>query len=168
MDLNYPPINEDNFKFHDWTPFYGDVQEAIPVKAPAPRGKEVVIQMMVDRDHDGDEADGRSRTGYMIYVKMSLIDWVSKKQSTVEKDVFGSEFVAMTYGVETLSGIRYNLRMMGVPIDGTTYIFGDNMSIIFKTSIPESKLDNKLKIICYHAIQEAVAMGKCMTTHIPI
>ena len=79
MDPNYPPINEANFKYHDWTAFYGDVQEAIPVNDPASCGKEVVIRMMVDSDHAGDEAYHRSRTSYMIYVKMHLIDWLSKK-----------------------------------------------------------------------------------------
>ena len=56
---------------------------------------------------------------------------------------------------------------MGVPIDGTTYIFGDNMPVIFNTSRPESQLRKKLNSICYRAVQEAVAMGECMTTHIP-
>ena len=103
----------------------------------------------------------------MIYVQIALIGWLSKNQATVDKAVFGSEFIAMTHGVETLRGICYTLRTMGVPIDGPNYIFQDNMSVIFKTSIPESKLDKKFNIICYHAIQEAVAMGECMTPHIP-
>ena len=87
---------------------------------PAPRGKEVVIRIMVHSDHSGDEADRRSHTGYMIYVKMALIDWLSKNQATVEEAIFGSKFVAMTHGVETLHGIRYKLCMLGVPIDGPT------------------------------------------------
>ena len=99
--------------------------------------------MMVDSDHAGGETDRRSRTGYMIYVNMALIDWLSKKKSTVEKVVFGSEFVAMTHGVETLRGIRYKLRMMGVHIDGPTYVYGDNMSVVFNTSRPESQLKKK-------------------------
>ena len=100
--------------------------------------------MMLDSDHAGDEADRRSCTGYMIYVNMALIDWLSKKQATVEKAVFGSEFVAMMHGVETLRGLhyklRYKLRMMGVFIDGPTYVYEDNMSVIFNTSRPESQL----------------------------
>ena len=44
---------------------------------------------MVDSDHAGDETDRRSRTGYMIFVNMALIDWLSKKHATVEKAVFG-------------------------------------------------------------------------------
>ena len=99
MDPNYPPINNDNIKSKDWTAFYGDVQESIPINNPAPRGKAVVIWMMVDSDHVGGVADRRSHTGYMIYVQMALIEWLSKKQATVEKAVFGSEFFAMTHGV---------------------------------------------------------------------
>ena len=81
--------------------------------------------MMVDSDHTGDKIDRRSRTGYMIFVNMALIDWLYKKQATVEKAVFGYEFVAMTHGVETLRGLRYKLRMMGVFIDGPTYVYGE-------------------------------------------
>ena len=45
--------------------------------------------MMVYSDHAGGETDRHSCTGYMIFVNMALIDWLSKKQATVEKDVFG-------------------------------------------------------------------------------
>ena len=136
MDSNYPPINKYNVESQDWTAFYSDVQESIAINAPAPQGKAVVIRMMVDSDHAGDLDDRRSQTGYIIYVKMDLIDWLSKKQATVEKADFGSEFVAMTHLVENLCGLRYKLLMMGVPIDGPTYIFGGNMSVIFNTHIP--------------------------------
>ena len=99
--------------------------------------------MMVDSDHVGDETDLRFCTGYMIYVNMALIDWITKKQATVQKAVFGSDFVAMTHGVENLRELRYKLRMMGVPIDGTTYVYGDNMSVIFNIYRPESQIKKK-------------------------
>ena len=47
---------------------------------------------------------------------------------------FGAEFIATKTGVEALRGIRYKLRMMGVPLTGPTYIYGENMSIIYNTS----------------------------------
>ena len=68
MDPNYPRINSNNFESQDWTNFYGDILEAIPINTPAPRGKAVLIRMMVDSDHAGCVADCRSRTGYLIYV----------------------------------------------------------------------------------------------------
>ena len=56
--------------------------------------KEVELRMFVDADHARDKASRRSRTGFMIYMNMALINWLSKKQPTVESAVFGSEFVA--------------------------------------------------------------------------
>ena len=89
----------------------------------------------------------------------ALIQWFSKKQATVETSVFGEEFVAMKIVVETLWGIRCKLRMMGVPISGLSYIYGDNMLIIHNTQIPESTLNKNINSICYHAIRESVAIG---------
>jgi ABC-type thiamine transport system ATPase subunit len=57
--------------------------------------------------------------------------------------------------------------MMGEPISGPTYIYGDNMSVIHNTQRPESVLKEKTNSICYHAIRESVAMGESPTTHVP-
>ena len=123
--------------------------------------------MFVDSDHAGDKSSRRSRTGYVIWANMGIIDWLSKKQSTVEASVFGAEFVAMRHGVETLRGIRYKLRMLGIPINGATRVFGDNMSVVNNSSKPESTLKKKSNSICYHLVREAVAMGEALVAHIP-
>jgi hypothetical protein len=90
---------------------------------------------------------------------MSPIVWYSKKQATIETSVFGAEFVAMKHGMETLRGLRYKLRMMGVSIDGPSFIYGDNMSVIHNTQRPESTLKKKHNAINYHRCREAIAAG---------
>ena len=42
--------------FHqaDWADFYGDVKEAIPVNAPEPRGKPIILRAFVDSDYAND------------------------------------------------------------------------------------------------------------------
>ena len=55
---------------------------------------------------------------------------------------------------------------MGVKIDGPTYVYGDNMSVIHNTSNPESLLKKKSNSICYHFVREAVSMRECLTTHV--
>ena len=80
--------------------------------------------------------------------------------------MFGAEFVAMKTVVEALRGLRYKLRMMGVPCEEPTYLLGDNMSVIHNTSKPESTLKKKSNSICYHAVREAVAMGEVLTAHV--
>eukprot|EP00978_Attheya_sp_CCMP212_P005090 scaffold11251_cov50-Attheya_sp.AAC.1 len=105
-------------------------KEAIPTNVPTARGKEVDVHVFCDSDHTGVRLTRRSRTGYLIYLNMSSVAWQSKKQATVESSVFGAEFVVMKVGMEMCHGLRYKLRMMGVPISGPTYIYGDNMSVL--------------------------------------
>jgi hypothetical protein len=166
FDPTYPDIDLDSFLSHDWTEFYGDVTEAIPTNMPKPLGKEVDIWMMVDSDHAGDKQTRRSRTGFLIYCNMALIIWLSKRQPTIETSVFGAEFVAMKHGIETLRGLRYKLRMMGVPLTGPSFIYRNNKSQVTNSSRPESTLKKKCNLICYHAIRESVAMGEYLIAHI--
>jgi len=166
FDPTYPDIDLENFPEHDWQEFYGDVKEALPPDMPMPRGREVDLRIFVDSDHAGDAKTRRSRTCFYIYLNMAPIVWYSKKQATIETSVFGAEFVAMKVAMETCRGIRYKLRMMGVPIAGPTYIHGDNMSVIHNTQTPESTLKKKSNEICYHAVRESVAMGESRTGHI--
>jgi hypothetical protein len=101
-----------------------------------------------------------------IYLIMAPIAWLSKKQATVERSVFGAEFVAMKVDIEHLWSLRYKLRMMGVPIDGPSYVYGDNMSVIHNTQRPESTLKKKSNSICFHAVRESVAMQERLTGHV--
>jgi hypothetical protein len=71
----------------------------------------------------------------------------------------------MKLGVEVLRGIKYKLCMMGVPIAGPMYVYGDNMSVIHNTRHPESTLKKKNLSICYHAVRRAVAMVEIVTSH---
>ena len=71
--------------------------------------------MFVDSNHAANKHSRRSRTGFMLYVNMSLINCYSKKQSTIETSVFGADFVAMKVRFIILHAIQYNMRMMGSP-----------------------------------------------------
>ena len=168
LDPTYPVLDHSYFNDGaEWAGLYGDATEAIPLNMPAPRGKDIDLRLLCDSDHTGKKYTHLSRTGYLIFKNMALIVWLSKKQPTFESSVFGAEFAAMKSGMEHLRGLRYKLCMMGVPLAGPSYIYGDNMSVIHNTQRPESTLKNKNNSICYHALREAVAMGECFTTHIP-
>jgi hypothetical protein len=166
FDPTVPVCDERAFKECDWKQFYGDVKEAIPSNAPKPRGKKVHLRMYVDSDHAGEKRTRRSRTGFFVFINSALTQWVPKKQATIETSVFGAEFVAMKLGMESLRGLRYKLRMMGVPIFGPSLIYGDNMSVIHNTQRPESTLKKKSNSIAYHSVRESVAMGESLTGHV--
>ena len=132
FDPTYPDIVHSDFPKYNWTEPYHGAEEAIPPDMPEPLGKEVDLRMFVDSDHAGDKKTRRSRTGFLIFCNMALINWVSKKQPTIESSVLGAEFVAMKHGIETLRGLRYKCRMMGIPLSGPNYVYGDNQCMMHR------------------------------------
>jgi len=124
FDPSYPDIDQTTFPIYDWTEFYGDVEEAISPDMPPLLGKDIDLCMMVDSDHAGDKMTRRSRTGFLIFCNLSPIIWISKKQATIVTSVFGADFVAMKHGIKMLRGLRYKVRMMGIPLTGPSYIRG--------------------------------------------
>ena len=168
FDPTAPDLQLDRFMEQDWSTsemgFVG--KEELPKDAPEARGNAMIMRAFVDADHAGDLITRRSRTGFLIYLMTAPIYWLSKKQTSVETSSFGSEFVAMKQCTEYVKGLRYKLRMMGIAIDGPTYIFGDNQSVLYNTTIPDSTLKKKAQSICYHYVREGAARGEWRTTYI--
>jgi hypothetical protein len=165
LDSSYLP--EIPVPIYDWVDFYGEVEEAIPANLPTPRGYTVQTTEFVDSDHAGDVISRRSRTGVLIYVNSAPVIWYTKKQGSIETSSFGSEFTAMKTGMELAIGLRYKLRMMGVPLDGPTRVRADNMSVVNNTSRPESQLKKKSNSIAYHFCREVVASKAAFVTYEP-
>ena len=167
FDPSEPDIDESQFPREDWsaTP-YGDCNEEIPSNAPPPLGVAFTIRGFVDSNHAGDTITRRSRTGFMVFLNKALIYVSSKKQTSCETSSFGSEFIAMKSCCEYLRGLRFKLRMMGIPVEGCSYIFGDNKSVLSNTQKPHSTLNKKSSSIAYHFVREAVAKDEWRTTYL--
>jgi hypothetical protein len=56
--------------------------------------------------------------------------------------------------------------MMGIPIDGPTYVYCDSMSVVYNTFSPGLDAQEKSNPIAHHAVREAVAMGEILIAHI--
>jgi hypothetical protein len=159
LDASRPKIDESRFMKQDWTDFYHDAKEPIPLNAPEPRGNAVIMSCFIDANHAGDRVTRRSHTDIIIFLNRAPIIWYSKQQNTVETSTFGSEFVAARIAVELIESLRYKLRMFGIPIDGPTNVYCDNDSVCSNSTKPESTLKKKHNAIAYHRVQEAVAAG---------
>jgi hypothetical protein len=59
-------------------------------------------------------------------------------------------------------GLRNKRRMTGVPIDGPSYVFCDNQSVIANSSRPESLLKKKWNAIAYHPVRESCALKEIL------
>ena len=79
---------------------------------------------------------------------MNPVLWYSKRQQTVETSNFSSKHIALKACIETIQGLRFKLRMFGIPFDSdkdegdkATNIFCDNMSIVNNCTNVESVLN---------------------------
>ena len=142
---------------YDWERLYPGAHEELPPDMPTPKGKPVRITTFVDADHAHDTETRRSVTGILHLLNKTPIDWYSKRQNTVETSTYGSEFVAARLATEQIMDMRYCLRMLGVPMEGPAWLFGDNMSVITSSTLPASTLKKKHLSICYHRTREAIA-----------
>ena len=130
FDDSEPVFDPNAFKTCDWSEFYPDAEEALPTTMPKERGHGVVTSCFVDADHAGCKATRRSHTGVFLFVNKAPILWYSKRQNTVETSTFGSEYCAMKTAIDMIEGLRYKLRMMGIPLIGATAVFCDNQSVV--------------------------------------
>jgi Reverse transcriptase (RNA-dependent DNA polymerase) len=159
FDDTEPVFDPHAFRSCDWSEFYPEAEEAIPHNAPEARGNGVVTSTFVDADHAGCKATRRSHTGVICYANKAPILWYSKRQNTVETSTFGSEYCAMKTAIDMIEGLRYKLRMMGIPLNGPTSVFCDNQSVVKNTTAPESVLKKRHNAIAYHRAREAQAAG---------
>ena len=157
----------DTTAYDTWKEFYPDATEDMPDNMPEPLGKPVKLTVFVDADHAHDKVTRRSVTGVVLFVNGTPIRWISKRQKTVETSTYGSEMVAARIAVELIMEYRYNLRMLGVKVDGPAMLLGDNLSVILNTTVPSSMLKKKHQACNYHRVREATAAGTLTFCHVP-
>ena len=144
---------------------YSDAVDELPPNMPQPLGKPINLNIFVDADHAGNKITRRSHTGIIIFGNMTPLNWLSKRQNTVETSTYSSEMIALRIAIEMTDGLRYKLRMLGVPVEEPARIYCDNESVVKNTTFPESALKKKHCSIAYHKIRESVASKKVIIFH---
>ena len=72
----------------------------------------------------------------------------------------------MKQATEYVRGLRYKIRMIGIPVEEPDFIFGDNQSVLANTTMPELTLKKKTQLIAYHFVQERSARDEWRTSYI--
>ena len=75
--------------------------------------------------------------------------------------------MAMRQGTEQVMELCYMLRMLGVPVDKPSWMFGDNMSVVISGTLPSSTLKKRWNALSYQQVREAVALGIINVIHLP-
>ena len=71
-----------------------------------------------------------------------IVETFSKRQATVEPSTYGSEMIAARIATDMTVEIRHTLHMLGLPIDGSILMLGDNKRVV-NTTIPSSASKRK-------------------------
>ena len=162
-----PDYSDLPYKEYDWArTVYGRVREQRVTDAPKAKGPRVVTTTYKDANLYHDLATGRAVTGVLHFVNQTPIEWFSKKQSTVETATYGSEFVAAKVAIQQIAGLRITLQYLGVNLDGCSYLFGDNQSVVTSGTVPHSQLSKRHQALAYHYTREAVASKMVAFHHI--
>jgi hypothetical protein len=104
---------------------YVNIKEELPPNMPTPRGKLVQTSTYQDSNLKNDLITGRSMSVIIHLVNQTPIASTCKKQKTVEPATYGSEFSVARHACGQIMDLRCTLRMMGIPIDGAAWSFGD-------------------------------------------
>ena len=96
----------------------------------------------------------------------TVVKTFSKCQTTVESSTYGSELVAARLTTDQAVELIYTLQMIGVRIDGSALMLGNNKSVVINTTIPSSALKKKHNAITYHRVHKAIAARLICFCHI--
>ena len=91
----------------------------------------------------------------------------SKKQATFETATHGYEFIAARTSLKKIIGSRAALRYLGVRIIGSSYIFGNNKSIVLSSMKFTTKLHKRHIALSFHQVRESIAVGICRFHYLP-
>jgi hypothetical protein len=114
----------------------------------------------VDANLYHDWLNGRSVTGIISLVNQTPLEWISKKQTTVETATYGSEFIATRED-------RNLFRYLGVPFMSKDYMFGDNEFVVNSSTRIDAKLHKRHNALAFHKVREAIAAGFTAYYHVP-
>jgi hypothetical protein len=155
------PRHEDKYtpNVKEWErTVYGEPFEELPEDMPVPKGKIVRQSAWFDANLQHDLVTGRSAMGSFHMVQGTPIHSSSKRQNTVETATNATEFIAGQTCLDEAVAIRYELRMLGAPLDGPMWMFGDNKSMINSSSEPSGRRAKRHLILSWHRLREKAAM----------
>jgi hypothetical protein len=151
----------------DWSrTVYGEHAEDRPNDAPKPLGKRVTLVHYFDANLMHDVLSGKAVTGCIHLANKTPIMWYSKKQATTETATYGAEFISGRTCIEQIIDLRNTFRYLGVPIHDTSYVFGDNETMINSASIPGARLQKRHNILSYHYVRSMISRGFIALHHL--
>ena len=146
---------------------YGDTREALPHDVPIALGSPVIMIHYVDANLYRNILTGRSVTGILHFLNKIHIDLFSNKQATSETAIYGSGFIVARTCVEQIIDLRTTLKYLSVRIIVSSYIFGDNESVVLTSMRFTNKLHKRLTVLSFHQVRDSITAGIYIFHYLP-
>src|SRR5210317_959564 len=97
---------------------------------PTPLGDKNRITVYTDSNHAHDVVTRQSVTGVLLFLNNTPLKKISQRLETVETSTYGCELVATRVATEPILEYRNTLSLMGVELDGTCLLLGNNNCVV--------------------------------------
>ncbi len=117
------------------------------------------VSAYADADWGNDKKDRKSITGWVTKVDGDVISWASKKQPTVAQSTCEAELYAEAAAINEVLWLRGILSELGIQVNESSVIHGDNKSTISITENGVKTERTKHVDVKYHFVTEQVEKG---------
>ena len=167
LDPSYPNINIDEFEKRNWKEFYGETKGAKPTNAPRPLGKELLIRCYVDADFAGDLFQDDLGPVLLLSSTWRLSIGFQRNKAQLRLAHLGVNFALWSNVLNIFEGCVTNYGWWGFEWKTLAiYLYGDNHSVLWNTSVPESTLKKKSNSVAYHFLREGISTDEWRTTYL--
>jgi hypothetical protein len=106
-----------------------------------------------------DVGTGKSTSGYVFMLGIGAISWSSKRQPLVTLSTTEAEYVGGTIAAKEAIWLRELLQTLGLNLDTSTIIYGDNQGSLALANNPDFHARTKHINIRYHFIRQCIEDG---------
>lgn len=134
------------------------------------RGNNTLIEGYADADYAGDVDTRRSTTGFVYFVRGSLVSWKSRRQPSVTLSTTEAEYLAIgdcaKHGLWLSRLLEHIIGDVTVAVPIQLPLSNDNQGAVFLCN--EASVNNKSKHIAirHHFIRELVRDGRISVSHV--
>ena len=117
------------------------------------------ITAFTDADWAGDINDRKSTTGFIIKINECVINWISKKQSTVALSTAEAEYMSISAAIQEVIWINQLMNELGFNVIKPMIVYSDNQSAIAMSNNDVHHNRTKHIDIRHHFIRDIIKQG---------
>ncbi|KAK2966557.1 hypothetical protein RJ640_014526 [Escallonia rubra] len=130
------------------------------------RGTPLTLQAFSDSDWGGDRDNGRSTTGYILYLGTNPISWKSTRQKSVSRSSSEAEYKAIANCTAEILWVTNLLHELGITLPQPPTLFCDNTGATYLCANPIFHSRMKHIALDYHFVRECVTNDSLCVHHI--